>query len=171
VGVTAKGENVDLGWVGEITATNVDCISKHNGCIMVVSPMGWDQYQNKYNINADHAAFALAAAIKADRLVFMSDVPGVLKDKKDSQSVVPTLNADDVETLIASGEVSEGMVPKLMNSLASAEAGVKAVSIISGTAGSALLDLVEGEMTGTTVVAGAWSAALRPRSLTSAGAA
>ncbi|HEY9777746.1 MAG TPA: acetylglutamate kinase [Planktothrix sp.] len=170
-GITTKGASVDLGWVGEIISTDVSSLSKHSGAIAVVSPMGWDQYQNKYNINADAAAFALAAAMGADRLVFMSDVPGVLKDKNDSTSIVATLDAERIETLIATGAVSAGMVPKLMNSLASAQAGVKSVSIISGTADSALTELVHGEPIGTTVVAGDWRAEFRPRSLTSAGAA
>jgi acetylglutamate kinase len=167
-GVTAKGAPVDLGWVGEIIKTDVTCLGKLDNRIAVVSPLGADHFHNKYNINADHAAFALAAALKADRLVFVSDVPGVLSDKNDVLSVIPTLNEQDIEALIESGKVSQGMIPKLMSSISSAKAGVKAVSIISGNEEAALINLVEGNgPAGTTISASDWSAPFRPRTLTS----
>jgi acetylglutamate kinase len=130
-------------------------LSKMPGSVAVVTPIGWDHHRNRYNINADHAAFALAVALKAQRLVFVSDVPGVLSDKDDPSSVIPQLGKTEIEALIASGAVSAGMIPKLMNSLASVEAGVQSVSIVSGKDDSALCQLIQGDSSvGTTIVAG-----------------
>ncbi len=150
--VTHKGASVDLGWVGEIKSTNVDSLNKCGGSVAVVTPIGWDEHRNKYNINADHAALAIAAALKAERLVFVSDVAGVLADKEDPSSVIPYLGKAEIESLIDCGTVSEGMIPKLMSSLASVEAGVKSVSIVSGCDDSALAKLVQGHSNvGTTI--------------------
>ncbi len=117
----------DLGWVGEVTAVQAEPLWKllAGGFLPVVSPISLGNDGHVYNVNADHAALALAEALPADTLVFLTNVPGVL----DGVRVIPRLAADEVEPAIAGGVITGGMVPKVHSAAAAVRAGVGSVLI------------------------------------------
>ncbi len=112
---------VDMGFTGEITAVRVDVLLNllELGITPVIAPicLGAD---NNFNVNADHVAGAIAAAVEADRLVFLSNVPGVLKDDQ----VIETLTPKETEAMIADGSIFGGMIPKVRTALAALDDGV-----------------------------------------------
>ncbi len=117
----------DLGWVGEVTAMQAEPLRKllAAGFLPVVSPISLGEDGHAYNVNADHAALALAKSLPAGTLVFLTNVPGVL----DGGRVIPHLSPDDVEAAIAGGVVSGGMVPKVRSAAAAVRVGVGSVLI------------------------------------------
>ncbi|NOZ06673.1 MAG: acetylglutamate kinase [Chloroflexi bacterium] len=117
----------DLGWVGEVAAVQAEPLRKllAAGFLPVVSPISLGEEGHAYNVNADHAALALAGALPADTLVFLTNVPGVL----DSGQVISRLSPDEVEQAIADGIVSGGMVPKVRSAAGAVRAGVGSVLI------------------------------------------
>ena len=149
------GERLDPGWVGEVVAVHAeplrDCV--RTGIIPVVSPTARGQDGRIYNCNADVAAAQAAIALKAERLVFMSDVPGVLRDPKNSNSLIPRLAAGEVEDLKKSGVIDRGMIPKVDSAVAALRAGVGKVSFVDGgVAHAALVEMFTGEPVGTEIV-------------------
>ena len=110
-------EAVDMGFTGEVTAVRVDLLLNllDLGITPVIAPICLGDEHN-FNVNADHVAGALAAAVEAERLVFLSNVPGVLKDMKDNQ-VIETLTPEQTETMIADGTIFGGMIPKVRTAL------------------------------------------------------
>jgi len=152
----ADGEKLDLGLVGDVTAVNTaplhECLEQ--GITPVVSPTAMGPGGQIYNCNADVAAGMAAMALKADRLVFMSDVPGLLRDPKDPKTLISRLAAGEVEGLKKSGVIDKGMIPKVDSAVAAARAGVKKVSFVDGRVPhSALLEIFTQEPIGTEVVA------------------
>jgi len=150
-----SGEPVDIGYVGEVVEVNtrplLECIEK--GITPVISPTAQGEDGHIYNCNADIAAAQVAAALKAKRLVFMSDVPGLLANPKDPNSVISRLLSADIDKLKASGVVDKGMIPKVDSALAALRAGVEKVSFIDGrVAHSVLLEIFTDEGVGTEVV-------------------
>ena len=150
-----SGEPVDIGYVGEVVEVNtrplLECIEK--GITPVISPTAQGEDGHIYNCNADIAAAQVAAALKAKRLVFMSDVPGLLANPKDPNSVISRLLSADIDKLKASGVVDKGMIPKVDSALAALRAGVEKVSFIDGrVAHSVLLEIFTDEGLGTEVV-------------------
>lgn len=124
-------ENKELGFVGRpqsIIKEKIENIIK-NKIIPIISPMGKDSLDQKYNINADTAASALAKGIKARRLLLMTDVEGVYDQNK---KVISEIKPEKAKNLIETGVVQGGMIPKLLNSIEAAENGVKGVVIIDG---------------------------------------
>jgi acetylglutamate kinase len=145
----------DIGFVGEVTAVNtgalLDCIA--NGITPVISPTARDKDGNVYNCNADVAAAQAAIALKARRLVFMSDVPGLLSDPTKPDSVVPHLQTGEVDGLKKSGVIDKGMIPKADSAVAAIKAGVEKVSLIDGRVPHAvLLEIFTDEGVGTEIV-------------------
>lgn len=126
----SKAEN-DLGFVGEIVGVRADLIKNllDLGLTPVISPVSCDAAGQHYNINADEAATAVAQALPADQLDFVSNVPGVLRDLSDDH-VIPTLTPADVDALIADGTVSGGMLPKVKAAVEALEKGVQRVRIV-----------------------------------------
>jgi acetylglutamate kinase len=125
----AHGEH-DLGWVGDIVETHPGEVALllDRGTTPVVSPISLGLDGHTYNVNADHAAAALACALGAGELVFVSNVPGVL-GKNGHGECLPLLSPAEVESLIESGEIHGGMVPKVRSALKALEAGVPRVRI------------------------------------------
>ena len=124
-------ENKELGFVGRpqsIIKEKIESIIK-NKIIPIISPMGKDSLGEKYNINADTAASAVAKGIKARRLLIITDVEGVYEQKK---KVISEIKPEKAKNLIETGVVQGGMIPKLLNSIEAAENGVKGVVIIDG---------------------------------------
>jgi acetylglutamate kinase len=149
--------NCDLGYVGEVTEVNLtpllDCIEQ--GVTPVISPTALGEDGHVYNCNADVAAARLAIALKARRLVFMSDVPGLLKNPQNPDSVISQLKLSAVDSLKKSGVVDKGMIPKVDSAIAAIQSGVEKVSFIDGRVPHALLlEIFTDEGIGTEVMAG-----------------
>lgn len=120
----------DLGWVGDIVETRPEVVESllDRGILPVVSPISLGLDGHTYNVNADHAAAALACALGAAELVFVSNVPGVLDRDK---TCIPLLSPQDVEALIACGQINGGMIPKVRAALAALERGVARTRIVN----------------------------------------
>ena len=145
----------DYGFVGEVTAVNTvpleECISQ--GITPVISPTARDADGQIYNCNADVAAAQAAIALTAKRLVFMSDVPGLLRDPADAESVIPHLDIAEVDELKQSGIIASGMIPKVDSATAAIHAGVDKVSFVDGRINHAvLLEIFTDKGVGTEIV-------------------
>lgn len=151
----AAGEKVDVGYVGEVTSVNVEplreCIRR--SITPVVSPTGRGEDGKMYNCNADIAAAQAAIALKAKRLVFMSDVPGLLRNPDDASTLITHLQMHEIETLKQSGVIEQGMIPKVDSAVAALQAGVDKVSLVDGRLDhSVLLEIFTDAGVGTEVV-------------------
>ena len=151
----ADGQALDLGYVGEVTGVNVapllECIEK--GITPVISPTARGEDGKIYNCNADVAAAQAAIALKARRLVFMSDVPGLLQNPNKPDSVISRLKISHVDGLKQSGVIDKGMIPKVDSAVAAIKAGVDKVSFVDGRVSHAvLLEIFTDEGVGTEVV-------------------
>ncbi|MGO9200058.1 MAG: acetylglutamate kinase [Limisphaerales bacterium] len=149
------GEPADLGYVGEVVAVNtaplLECLSQ--GVTPVISPTARGNDGKLYNCNADIAAAHVAIALKARRLVFMSDVPGLLADPKDPGSALSRLKAGEVVGLKQTGVIEEGMIPKVDSAIAALRTGIQKVSFVDGRIShSVLLEIFTDEGVGTEVV-------------------
>jgi acetylglutamate kinase len=152
---TSDGKDLDLGFVGEVVAVNTaplrECIEK--GITPVVSPTARGEDGKIYNCNADVAAAQAAIALKAKRLVFMSDVPGLLQDPKKPDSVISQLKVSRIAGLKKAGVIDKGMIPKVDSAVAALGAGVEKVSFVDGRVPhSVLLEIFTDEGVGTEVV-------------------
>jgi acetylglutamate kinase len=129
----SDGAVVDLGLVGEVQAVNVGLLTLLEGdYVPVVASVGVGSQGESYNINADTVAGALAAAMQAEKIMFLTDVSGLLRKVDDESSRMSECTAGDVERMLGEGEVSQGMIPKLEAVLASLKAGARAAHIIDG---------------------------------------
>ena len=124
----------DIGYVGEITQVNpkilYDLLEKD--FLPIVCPIGFDDACNSYNINADDAACAVAKAVKAEKLAFLTDVEGVYKDPADPSTLISELSLAQMEELIGGGNIGGGMLPKLNNCMDAIQSGVSRVHIMDG---------------------------------------
>lgn len=152
--IEAKVKDERLGFVGEITKVNVqpilDLIEKDY--IPVVSTVGCDSEGNVYNINADTAASYIAGAMKAERLITMTDIPGILRDVNDPDSIIKKVTTEEARQLFKEGVISGGMIPKVECCIEAIEKGVRRVTILDGRVPHALLlELLTDEGAGTLV--------------------
>src|SRR5439155_3609116 len=150
-----SGVDPDLGFVGEVTAVNTEplreCIRR--SITPVISPTARDEDGKIYNCNADVAAAQAAIALKARRLVFMSDVPGLLRNPKDPKSVIPHLQINEVDDLKKNGVIDQGMIPKADSAVAALRAGLDKVSFVDGRVDhSILLEIFTDAGVGTEIV-------------------
>lgn len=150
-----KGNDVDLGFVGEVCEVNVEplreCIRR--SVTPVISPTARGEDGKVYNCNADIAAARTAAALKARRLVFMSDVPGLLRDPTSERSLITHLPVAEVPKLRKSGVIGEGMIPKVDSAIKAIESGVEKVQFVDGRIPhSVLLEIFTDAGVGTEVV-------------------
>src|SRR4029077_2583081 len=148
-------EDVDLGFVGEVCEVNVEplreCIRR--SVTPVISPTALGDDGKIYNCNADIAAARTAIALKARRLVFMSDVPGLLRDPKKETTLLTHLQVSEVPKLQKTGVIAEGMVPKVDSAIAAIESGVEKVQFVDGRIPhSVLLEIFTDAGVGTEVV-------------------
>ena len=151
----ADGKLIDLGFVGEVTGVNLaplrECIE--NGITPVISPTARGADGKIYNCNADVAAAQAAVALKARRLVFMSDVPGLLQDPNKPDSVISQLRIGQVDGLKKTGVIDKGMIPKVDSAVVAIRSGVEKVSFVDGRVPHAvLLEIFTDEGVGTEVV-------------------
>lgn len=149
------GQVIDLGYVGEVVSVNIapllECIQK--GITPVISPTARGEDGHIYNCNADVAAAQTAIALKARRLFFMSDVPGLLQNPKNPDSVISNLAVSQAEKLKETGVVDKGMIPKVDSAVAAVKSGVEKVAFIDGRVShSLLLEIFTDEGVGTEVV-------------------
>lgn len=146
-----EGE-VDLGFVGEVESVDVRPITDalDRGYIPVVSTVGLDGEGNVYNINADTAAAAIAAALGAENLILMTDIRGLLRDKNDEDTLIPVVNVSEVPYLIREGIISGGMIPKIECCVETVRRGVSRAFIIDGRIPhSILIEMMTNEGIGT----------------------
>lgn len=131
----------DIGFVGEVKKVKTDLIDSlvNNDFIPVIAPIGTDDEGNTYNINADFAASAIAGALNAEKLIFLTDVEGVLKDVNDSSSLISQMTVEEVNKYINQEVISGGMIPKVMCCVEGIEKGVKNVHILDGRVPHSLL--------------------------------
>ena len=131
----------DIGFVGEITNVNAkilwDLLEKD--FLPVVAPIGLDENFDMYNINADDAACAIAQAMNAEKLAFLTDVEGVMRDPSDKNSLISELTIEEARELIGNGNIGGGMLPKINNCISAIENGVSRVHILDGRIAHCLL--------------------------------
>jgi acetylglutamate kinase len=135
------GHEIDLGRVGEVT--EVDAAQIENFCLAGVVPvipsLAEDDDGGLLNVNADTAAAAVATALRAEKLVFLTDTPGILRDQNDPDSLLTALTPENCRDLVREGVIAGGMIPKVEACLASLEAGVRKIHIIDGRVRHSLL--------------------------------
>ena len=155
--IEATFKDERLGYVGEITGVKSAPIITllENGYIPVISTIGGDSDGNAYNINGDTAAAHIAGALGAERLIMMTDIAGILKDKDDASTLIPEITVSEAKKLYDEGIISGGMIPKVDCCIEAIEKGVKNVVIMDGRVPhSILMELLTDEGAGTMVTGG-----------------
>ena len=134
-------EIVDLGLVGEVDCVNTDLLNMflENDYIPVISPVGIAEDGTSLNLNADTAAGEVASAVDAEKLIILTDVPGVLRDPSDPTSLIQKIRVDEIHSLIEEGIISGGMIPKIETCVNAINNGVKSCHIIDGRKKHSLL--------------------------------
>ena len=152
--IEAQVKDPRLGYVGKITNINIQPVEDllEKGYIPVISTIGCDKEGNAYNINGDTAAAFVAGALNAERLIMMTDIAGVLRDKEDPSSLIPEITVAEAATLKEEGIISGGMIPKVDCCIEAIRKGVKNVVIMDGRVPhSILMELLTDEGAGTMV--------------------
>ena len=152
IGLCGKDENLletekkiingkDLGFVGEVTNVNTIFLEGliKNTIIPVIAPIGKDSLGTTYNINADDVALAISKALNAEKLIYITDVSGVLRNVNDNASLITEMKVDQALTYIEKGVITNGMIPKVKSSIEAINSDVKAVHIIDGRIEHSLL--------------------------------
>lgn len=153
--IEAEIKDERLGYVGKITNVNITPINDllEKGYIPVVSTVGCDRQGNSFNINGDTAAAFIAGALKAERLIMMTDIAGILRDRDDPSTLIPDVTIEEAEKLKAEGVVSGGMVPKVDCCVQALKKGVENVVIMDGRVPhSILMEILTDEGAGTMVM-------------------
>jgi acetylglutamate kinase len=132
---------VDLGFVGEVESVELAEIQNAvaQEIVPVISPVGSGEDGQALNVNADIGAGSLAGALKATKLIYLSDVPGVMRNPEQADSLIPSINRETVNKLIADEIITGGMIPKVTSAVKAIDAGVGAVHFIDGRLPHALL--------------------------------
>jgi len=149
------GKKIDIGYVGEVIEVNVQPLKESMWCgfTPVISPTARGEDGKIYNCNADVAAAMCAIALNAKRLVFMSDVPGLMRDPKDPATLIAHLHTGEVPGLKAAGIVDKGMIPKVDSAVAAIKSGVEKVSFVDGRVPHAvMLEIFTDKGVGTEIV-------------------
>ncbi|BCU75968.1 acetylglutamate kinase [Luteolibacter sp. LG18] len=141
-GVDPEGKRVDIGRVGEVVGCHLEHMdAAHSaGIVPVISPLAAELATGKpLNINADLAAAALAKELRVAKLVYLSDVPGLMKDPSDPSTLIKSVNRKQADELVADGTISGGMIPKIRSAVDALNAGVRKVHFVDGRLPHALL--------------------------------
>lgn len=151
------GETLDWGFVGEPAGVDpapiLELLARET--IPVITPLGRGPDGHVHNVNADTVAAVVAKALKARKLVYLTDVPGLLRDADDPQSIISTLKVDEVEYLVKEGVISGGMLPKVASGVEALRAGVRKIHMVDGRMPhSLLLEIFTDEGVGTQIVQG-----------------
>lgn len=150
--IESKAKSEKLGFVGEITKVNPKTIEDllENDYIPVISTIGCDKQGNTYNINGDTAAAYIAGSLNAERLIMMTDIDGILKDKDDPSTLIHEISIEETDELYSKGIISGGMIPKVECCVEAIHKGVKNVVIMDGRVPhSILMELLTNEGAGT----------------------
>jgi len=153
--VAEDGTPVDLGLVGRVFSVRTAVINEvlDAGCIPVIAPLAVSLDGQTLNCNADTASWKVAADLKAEKLVILSDVPGILRDRKDETTLIPTVTKEEVEALERAGVIDGGMLPKVDACLRAVEAGVRKAHMIDGRIPhSLLLEIFTDQGVGTEII-------------------
>lgn len=153
--IEAKMKDERLGYVGTITNVNIECVEDllQKGYIPVISTIGCDTEGNAYNINGDTAAARIAGALGAERLIMMTDIAGLLKDKDDPTTLIPEVTISEAKKLMEDGVIQGGMIPKIKCCIDAIGHGVKNVVIMDGRIPhSILMEILTDEGAGTMVI-------------------
>ena len=152
--IEAEVKDERLGYVGRVTNVNIEPINDllEKGYIPVVSTIGCDKQGNAYNINGDTAAAYIAGALGAERLIMMTDIDGILRDRHDPSTLIPEVTIEDIKNLCDEGVISGGMIPKVDCCVEAIHKGVKNVIIMDGRVPhSILMEILTDEGAGTMV--------------------
>ncbi|MFO0965300.1 MAG: acetylglutamate kinase [Gemmataceae bacterium] len=150
-----KGERIDLGRVGRVTSVEADLIRDFcaAGVVPVIPSLALDEAGRWLNVNADTAAAGVAAQLSAEKLVLLTDMPGILRDRKDPASLIGSVDARGIEELIRDRVIDEGMIPKVEACLEALKGGVKKTHIVDGRVKySLLLEIYTDQGVGTEIV-------------------
>lgn len=146
--------DVDLGYVGDVKAVNTDVIETmlENRFIPVVATVGMNDDGTVFNINADTAAAAIAAALKAENIILLTDIPGLLRDVNDPSTLIPVITVDQIPALMKEGVIKGGMIPKIECCVNAIKGGVKKAVIIDGrTPHSIIIEVLSDSGVGTMI--------------------
>ncbi len=137
----ARGETVDLGFVGDVVSVDLSDVSAaiEKDVVPVISPVGTDENGTVLNINADVAAGAVAAGLKASKLIYISDVRGIMRDPAQADSLIPSVNRDLIGRLMKDEIIQGGMIPKVESAVSALAAGVMKAHLIDGRVAHSLL--------------------------------
>jgi len=155
--IEAEMKDERLGYVGSVTNINIKPVNDllERGYIPVISTLGCDHEGNTYNINGDTAAAYVAGALNAESLIMLTDIAGILRDKDDPSTLIPSITIEDAEELKCEGVISGGMIPKVDCCIEAIQKGVKSVVIMDGRVPhSILMELLTDEGAGTLVKGG-----------------
>ena len=153
--IEAKMRNASLGYVGSITNVNIEPVTDllEKGYIPVISTLGCDRDGNTYNINGDTAAAFIAGALGAERLIMMTDIAGILRDRDNADTLIPLITVNEAVELFRQGVISGGMIPKVDCCIDAINRGVKKVIIMDGRVPhSILMEILTDEGAGTMFV-------------------
>ena len=146
---------VDVGFVGEAIGVELDAVEAviHEEVVPVISPLAHDESGHTLNVNADLAAGAIASGLKASKLIYLSDVLGIMRNVEERDSLIPTVNRDTVGRLLREKVIEGGMIPKVNSAVDAIESGVGKVHFIDGRiAHSLLLEIYTNSGVGTEIV-------------------
>lgn len=153
--VQESGQSVDIGFVGEAVGVHAGPVEAAiaREVVPVISPIGADESGTTLNINADVAAAALAAELRASKLIFLSDVPGIMRDSANPETLIPSVAGGQIDELVKHRVVSGGMIPKLLSAVSALRKGVGKVHMIGGaTPHGLLLEIFTNAGVGTEIV-------------------
>lgn len=148
------GQKIDIGFVGDVVEVDREQLMTaiNNGIMPIITPLAKGEDGKIYNINADIAACRIAESLRSRKLVFLSDVPGIMRDAKDESTVISSIRAEDVEGMIENKIISGGMIPKVLSSIRALKAGTNKVHMIDGRIKhSLLLEIFTDEGIGTEI--------------------
>jgi len=136
-----SGEEVDIGFVGEATQIHINEVRAaiNREIVPVISPIGAEESGTVLNINADIAAAALASSLQASKLIYVSDVPGIMRNPAEKDSLIPSVSSDQIDQLIKQKVIDGGMIPKVQSATAALKNGVEKIHLIGGQTQHCLL--------------------------------
>lgn len=155
--LTVSCRDVDLGFVGDVEEVNTDLLRRllNDELIPVIATIGTDRHGQAYNVNADTAAGAIAGALKAAKLVYLTNIEGLRRNVTDPSSLIRSIGVDELQGLLDDGTLTEGMIPKIESCIHAIRAGVAKAHILDGRAEHALLlEIFTREGVGTEVTSG-----------------
>lgn len=146
--------SLEVGFVGDVTYVESSIIEGvlNMGYIPVIAPIGIDGSGQRYNINADTAAGAVASHLGVSRMIVVTDVPGIMKTVNGEKVVLPTITVPEIEDMIATGEIYGGMIPKVRAAMSCIHGNVQEVVIVDGSVPQVLSRVMRGDMMGTRIV-------------------